>query len=264
MTYGINRILADEYSAHMILRNHAFLELFTDIMKSERVSDETKRYLTPKGIPFGEVHKKLGSQDLASALLSWLLRKRLVFRGLELECLDCGTSAWYSLNDVGDQFLCIGCQGQQPFDRMPENASWRYRVNQLLASAIDQVVLQQALAAYAMDLSSPFTSRTYMFPNVILADTQTGRHVAEIDCLVLKMGNGLLLNAKRGVTQRSRNWMSFAASSIALGAALYSSFERAPPHKECDDLVDRVVIWDYEPIREQTVSNDQLRKWVEA
>ena len=66
LTYGINRILADEYGAHMILRNHAVLELLTDMMKSERVSDETKRYLTPKGIPFGEVHKKLGSVDISS------------------------------------------------------------------------------------------------------------------------------------------------------------------------------------------------------
>ena len=264
MTYGINRILAGEYSTHMILRHHAVLELLTDIMKSERLSDETKRYLTPKGIPFGEVHKKLGSQDLASALLSWLLRKRLVFRGLELECLDCGTSAWYSLNDVGDQFLCVGCQGQQPFDRMPENASWRYRVNQLLASALDQGVLQQALAAYDMDLSSPFTSRTYMFPNVILVDTQTGRHVAEIDLFGFEDGEWIVAECKAWGDATQSELDELRRFLDRLGGGRLQLVRASTASNECDGLVDRVVIWDYEPIREQTVSNDQLRKWLEA
>ena len=113
MTYGISHILADEYGSHMILRHHAVLGLLADIMKSERLFDEEKRHLTPKG-SFGEVHKKLGSQELASALLSWLLRKRLAFRGLELECLECGTGAWYSMNDVGNQFMCVGCTDSSP------------------------------------------------------------------------------------------------------------------------------------------------------
>ena len=49
MTYGVNHILADEYGSHMILRHHAVLELLTDIMKSERLFDETKEILDSEG-----------------------------------------------------------------------------------------------------------------------------------------------------------------------------------------------------------------------
>ena len=263
LTHGINRILAGEYSAQMILRNHAVLQLLTDMITSERISDETKRYLTPKGISFGTVHKKLGGQKLASTLLSWLLRKRLVFRGLELECPDCGTSAWYSLNEVGNQFLCVGCQGQQPFDRQPENASWRYRINQLLASALDQGVLQQVLAAYDMDLSFPFASRTYMFPNVVLADKQTGDHVAEIDLLGFADGEWIVAECKAWGDATQSELAGLRRILDRLGGGRLQLVRASTASEECDGLVDGVVIWDYEPIREQTVSNDQLGRWLE-
>ncbi len=264
LTQRMNSILADDHGAHMILRNHAVLELLTDIIESEKVSDETKRFVTPKGIPFGAVHKKLGSHKLARALLSWLLRKRLVFRGLELECLDCGTSAWYSLNEVGNQFLCVGCQALQPFDQMPQDASWRYRVNQMLASALDQGVLQQALAAYDMDLDLPFASRTYMFPNVVLADTQTGEHVAEIDLLGFGDGEWIVVECKvRGdVTQSELDGLRGLLDR--LGGGSLQLVRASTASDEFDGLVDHVVIWDYEPIRKQTVSNEQLARWLEA
>ena len=264
LTYGINRILADEYSAQMILRNHDVLGLLTNMFKSERVSDETRRNLTPMGVPFGAVHKKLGGQKLASALLSWLLRKGLAFRGLELECTECGTSAWYSLNEVGNQFICVGCQGQQPFDRQPENASWRYRINQLLASALDQGALPQALAAYDMDLDFPLASRTYMFPNVILADMQTNKHVVEVDLLGFEDGEWIVAECKTWGDTTHSELEELRSFLDRLGGGRLQLIRASTSSEECDELVDQVVVWDYEPIREQTVSNDQLARWLES
>ena len=264
LTYGINRILADEYSAQMILRNHDVLGLLTDMIKSERDSDETTRYLTPKGIPFGAVHKKLGGQKLASALLSWLLRKGLAFRGLELECLDCGTGAWYSLNDIGNQFLCVGCQAHQPFNQMPQDASWRYRINQLLASALDQGALPQALAAYDMDLGFPLASRTYMFPNVILANMQTREHVAEVDLLGFEDGEWIVAECKAWGDATQPELEGLRRILDRLGGGRLQLVRASTASDECDGLVDQVWIWDYEPIRAQTVSKDQLARWLEA
>ena len=264
LTYGINRILADDYGAQMILRNHAVLGLFADMIKSERVSDETRRYITPKGIPFGDVQKKLGANKLAGDLLSWLLRKGLAFRGLELECVDCGTSAWYSLNDIGNQFLCVGCQSEQPFDQMQQNAPWRYRVNQLLASALDQGVLQQVLAAFDMDLSFPSASRTYMFPNVILADMQTEEHVTEVDLLGFKDGEWVVVECKAWGDATQSELDKLRCILDRFGGGRLQLVRASTASEECDGLVDRVVIWDYEPIRRRTVSNDQLARWLEA
>ena len=258
LTYGINRVLADEYGTHMILRNHDVLDLLKDTMISERASDEAERHFSPRGIPFGEVHSRLGSQPLANALIPWLLRKSLIFRGLELECRDCGTSAWYSLNEVGNQFLCVGCQGHQPFDRMPQEASWRYRVNQLLASALDQGVLQQALAAYAMDLSVPHVSRTYMSPNVVLADMVTGDHVAEIDLLGFEDGEWIVSECKAWGDATKLELDALRSILDRLGGGRLQLVRASTASDECDRLVDQVVIWDHEPIRRQLVELDKL------
>ena len=264
LTHGINRILADDYGAQMILRNHAVLGLFADMIKSERVSDETRRFITPKGIPFGDVQKKLGANKLASDLLSWLLRKGLAFRGLELECLDCGTSAWYSLKDIGNQFLCVGCQSEQPFDQMQQNASWRYRINQLLASALDQGILQQVIAAYDMDVRGPFESRTYMFPNVVLANMRTGEHVAEVDLLGFRNGEWIFAECKAWGDATQSELDKLRRILDRFGGGRLQLVRASTASEECDGLVDGVVIWDYEPIRRRTVSNDQLARWLEA
>lgn len=260
LAYGINRILANDYDSHIILRNHGVLDLIRITMESEKPSSDPGRYFTPKGISFGEFHKELGNHELARALISWLLRKSLIFRGLELECEQCGTNAWYSLNDVGNQFQCVGCQSHDPFDVMPDQGPWRYRINHLLGSALDQGVLQQAFAAYDMDLRVPHASRNYLFPNVILADNRTGGHVAEIDLLGFEDGEWIVAECK-GLGDPTRPELEQLRCILSrLGGGRLELVRASTASEEFDQLVDRVVIWDYEPIREQVVSRDQLSK----
>ena len=263
LAYGLHRILEDEYGAHMILRNHAVLDLLKVTIESERVSDETRRYITSRGTPFGEFHRKLESQGLASALISWLIRKNLLFRGLQLECRDCGTSAWYSLDEVGNQFRCVGCQGQQPFDRMPHDASWRYRVNQLLASALDQGILQEVLAAYDMDLRGPSGSLSYVFPNLILADMHTGDHVGEIDLFGFQDGEWLAAECKAWGSATQSELDATRRILDRLGGGCLQLVRASTASEECDGLVDQVVIWDYNPTREELVDRDQLGHYLE-
>ena len=260
LTYGLNQVLAGEHSSHIILRNHAVLELIRHMVLSERDRDESERHLTPKGIPFGDAHRIMKGQSLASALVSWLLEKGLIFRGLDLECRDCGTNAWYSLNDVGNQFKCVGCQGMKPFDGMTQDASWRFRINQLLASALDQGALPQALAAYDMDLGPPFTSRAYVFPNVILTDLHTGDHLAEIDLLGFEDGEWLAAECKsRGdATQAELEALREILNKLGGGRLLLVRASTAS--EECDKFVDRVIVWDYQPMRRELVGLDQLGK----
>ena len=260
LTYGVNQILADEYDSHIILRNHEVLELLRHMMLSERDRDETERYLTPKGIPFGDIHKIMKGQNLASALVSWLLKKGLIFRGLDLECRDCGTSAWYSLNDVGNQFKCVGCQGMKPFDGMTQNASWRYRISQLLASALDQGALPQALAAFDLDLWGSSGSRTYVFPNVILEDIETGKHEAEVDLLGFKDGEWLAAECKTWGDATQSEMQSLRRILDRLGGGRLLLVRASTAAEECDEFVDRVIAWDSQPIRQELVDLDQLAK----
>ena len=264
LTYGINQVLAGEYSSHIILRNHAVLELLWHMVESERASVGTNRFFTPKGITFDDVRKKLDDTKLASNLLTWLLRKDLAFRGLALECRDCGTSAWYSLNEVGNQFKCVGCQGMKSFDGMPKNASWRYRINQLLASALDQGALQPAMAAYDMDLSGRRGSQAYVFPNVILKDIATGKDVREVDLLGFENGEWLAAECKsRGhATQAELEALREILNRLGGGRLLLVRASTAS--EECDKFVDRVIVWDYQPIRRELVGLDQLGEHLDS
>ena len=260
LTYGTNRILGDEYKSHIILRNHAVLQLFRNMMESEKTPDETKRYVTPKGITFDKVRTELGDTKLARDLLAWLLPKGLVFRGLELECRDCGTSAWYSMDDVGNQFKCVGCQGIKSFDAMTHNASWKYRINQLLASAIDQGALPQAFAAFDLDLWGRSGSQAYVFPNVILQDAKTGKHVAEVDLLGFKDGEWLAAECKTWGDAIQSELESLRQVLSRLGGGTLLLVRASTASKECDEFVDRVMVWDYQPIRPEPVGVDQLRE----
>ncbi len=263
LAHGINRMLADDFRAHMILRNHDVIGLLQIMIDSEKDTGETERRLGPSGTSFGEFHNKLNDHGLASALLSWLLRKSLVFRGLELDCTDCGTRAWYSLNEVGNLFRCIGCQAQQSFDRMPHDASWRYRVNQLLASALDQGVLQEVLAAYAIDIPRLSGSRAHVFPNVILANTNTGDHVAEVDLLGFANGVWLAAECKAWGDVTQSELESLRSILDSLGGGWLLLVRASSASEACDALADAVSIWDHDPIRGQPVDSDQLRQYLQ-
>ena len=264
LTYGLQRVLANDHGAHMILRNYAVLDSLKTTIESERVSVEKLRYTTPKGTPFGAFHRKLGSQQRASALVSWLLRKSLLFRGLELDCRNCGTNAWYSLDDIGNQFRCVGCQGHQPFDRMPHDASWRYRVNQMLASALDQGLLQQLLAAHDMDLRNRSRSRSYVFPNVILVDMDTSEHVAEIDLFGFQDGEWLAVECKARTDATESELVAIRDILNRLGGGCLQLVRASTASEEQDELVDRVEFWDHNPIRGGPVDQEQLWEYLDA
>lgn len=264
LAYGLHRVLSDEFSAHMVLRSPDVLDVLHMTIDSERAVGKTGRRLVPRGITFGEVKNRLKDQRLARLLLSWLLRRGLMFRGLELVCPECGTQAWYSLNDVGNTFRCVGCQGQQPYDLMPEGAAWRYRVNQLLASALDQGVLQQVLAAYDMDLRGPSGSRSYVFPSVVLEDLHTGDNLIEVDLLGFRNGEWLAAECKgRGdATESELDALRSALDRLGGGSLLLVRASTASD--ACDGQVDRVMLWDRRPMTEEAIGTDQLLTYLES
>ena len=263
LTYGLNRILGDDYGAHMILRSPLVIGALRLMVQSERTSSETERQTAPRGTSFGELHRELGSQPLARGLLSWLLRNDLAFRGLELECAECGTRAWYSLNDVGNRYQCVGCQGEQSFDRMPDGASWRYRVNQLLASALDQGIVQQVLTAYDLGSLRFDGSRSYVFPNVTLQDTATGNDVVEFDLLGFLNGEWIGVECKSSDTATAAELGKLRQILDRLRGGLLVLVRASTAEETSDHLADQVLIWDREPIRQEPVDSDDLLRYLE-
>lgn len=88
-----------------------------------------------------------GSRNDVSWVAQWLVRRRFLFRGYEVVCLECGLRRWYSVDRIGTLHLCDGCQATMP---LPLDAvkplMWQYRLNEAVALAVDQGILPHLLA----------------------------------------------------------------------------------------------------------------------
>ena len=87
------------------------------------------------------------AQQDAAWLVDWLVRRRFVFRGYQIECPECGLSRWYSVDRLATVHQCDGCQAAMPLPLpVDQPLIWRYRLNEAVALGVDQGVLPHLLA----------------------------------------------------------------------------------------------------------------------
>ena len=101
-----------------------------------------------------------------------------------------------------------------------------------------------------------------MFPNVILADMLTGDHLAEIDLFGFEDGEWIVAECKAWGDATQSELDALRGILDRLGGGRLQLVRASTASEEFDGLVDRVVIWDYKPIREQLVELDQLRDYL--
>ncbi len=67
--------------------------------------------------------------------LNGLLEAGILEQGCIVTCSDCGSPNWYPVNRLAAMLTCPGCSVQAPLPAEPE---WSFRVNELLANALDR------------------------------------------------------------------------------------------------------------------------------
>lgn len=90
-----------------------------------------------KVLPFGRFEEELGKEP-ARAILRWLVERRVLFRGADLECPRCGLKIWYAMDRVSEVWRCDGCQEASPIPVEMDRTLWHYRINELYARGHDQ------------------------------------------------------------------------------------------------------------------------------
>lgn len=72
------------------------------------------------------------SRESAAPWLSWAEGARLLIRGTDIRCADCGAKGWRALGELGPPIVCRGCgrEIRQPF--RPEAITFRYRASEAL------------------------------------------------------------------------------------------------------------------------------------
>jgi hypothetical protein len=80
-------------------------------------------------------------------LVDWMIRRRLLFRGIEIICSNCGLKRWYPSDRISEIHTCDGCLTSMPFPAPPDKSlAWKYRINELVAQSVDQGILPHLLA----------------------------------------------------------------------------------------------------------------------
>jgi hypothetical protein len=120
---------------------------------------------------FGQMKNTLKfRQNTSKAFVDWLIRNRLVFRGIETVCPICGTAQWLYIDDLESEMQCVGCQQSVDTPLDADVTQWRYRANALYAKAHELGIIPHLLTlSYAIEQASAQSSEIRgVFPGITL------------------------------------------------------------------------------------------------
>lgn len=97
-----------------------------------------------------QIHNQLKvSKDDANWVLSFLVERGIIFRGFEVQCQNCGLRRWQVIDRMAASYTCDGCLTTMPTPLTSNDVlQWRYRLNELVAHAVDQGVLPHLLGVH--------------------------------------------------------------------------------------------------------------------
>jgi hypothetical protein len=141
-------------------------------------------------------------RETGRRLLRWLVEKRVLLRGAELECSRCRLKRWYPVGRLSEVWRCDGCQEDMPIPLGLDATHWRYRVNELFAAGYDQGTVTPLLALYLMHTAwgRPSDREGFgCYPGVELI-ARDGVEVPvdhiEVDLVALRHGRPILVECK--------------------------------------------------------------------
>lgn len=131
----------------------------------------------------------------AKVVLQWLVEKRVLFRGANLRCPVCDFTQWYSLDHIGEDWRCSGCQSNAPIPLDLDSTTWSYRVNELYARGHDQGALAHVLTIFS--LLSFGTAIAGYYPGIVLKAIPGARvPESEVELDVVGIRDGKLIVAE--------------------------------------------------------------------
>ena len=125
------------------------------------------------------------------------VERRILWRGLTLECSECRYVGWYRLEDLGQSFTCTRCRASTMLTRhvwgKTDEPTWQYELDEL----VYQAVLNDARAPIlALDRIRDGSADFLFAPERNIYEKDSGTLVAEIDLLVVRHGRVILGEAK--------------------------------------------------------------------
>lgn len=157
-------------------------------------SEPREFYANRVTFDYSRFRKNLG--ESADAVVGWLVKKGVIFRGLKIRCPHCLLAKWYELDRVKSIWHCDGCKSEIPVPLKLVAANWQYNINELYARCHDQGVISHLLAMYALfPLARLRESSTLgYYPGILIESTsdevvkRTRVERMELDIVLIKEG----------------------------------------------------------------------------
>ena len=120
-------------------------------------------------------------EECAGDEFECLVRIGVLKQGTEIRCTNCGSMFWYSIDQFRPRTACVGC-GE--IVGLPIEADWFYRLNDMVANAIESsgtCAVVQALYMLEREGRGMFLA----LPCQNLADADDGPAVTDVDILAI-------------------------------------------------------------------------------
>lgn len=146
--------------------------------------------------------------------LNDLLEAGVMEQGCTVTCSDCGSPNWYPASRLGPMLACPSCSFETPMGAEPE---WSFRVNELLANALDREgALAMLLALVELE---HFQSDMFLFlPPQDVFERESRAAFTDVDLAFIRAG-------KFGIAEVKSNPRAFDADDLERIAVVAEDWE---------------------------------------
>ncbi|MBI2251866.1 MAG: hypothetical protein HYU63_03815 [Armatimonadetes bacterium] len=195
--YLAKYILNQARSQNVITAETKFDYLFKEfcLERKKFASNEERN----KGFDRGEDKNR---QDLLNSL-SELTEMSVFFQGIKPRCKNCGSSFWYSAEEIKSTIVCRGCKS---LIDLPVESEWNYRLNDLVTNAVSYHGVLPVIWTLGHLLSYDFSCcESFIYvPSVSLYENYASKKpLAEIDFVCIIDGKFVIGEVKTNVDEFS-------------------------------------------------------------
>ncbi|MYF99911.1 hypothetical protein F4212_12400 [Candidatus Poribacteria bacterium] len=181
--------------------------------------------------------------------LSQLTEKNIIQIGVRPQCLNCGMTDWYHVDDIGQHLICRGCR--MPFPLQPELV-WQYRLNNLVHAAHAQHGTTPLILVLGQLLDKSRDSFLYS-PNLNLYAEPQDRSIeaylndldliAEVDIACIQDGKFIIGEVKQSMrlfSKKDFDDMAKIAKRVKPDIVLFSCIDKQQPTQNITDHIERI------------------------
>ncbi len=138
---GLSEVFRERGYDSRVTEKHAYTEGFlkllgnSGILKDEKIRDFLWHLQKEDTYTFANLKAELKKGAESDALIDEFVEKRLLIRGMEFRCENCGLRRFYPINMLAEEMQCSGCLKLiQP----PARSPIVFRLNELACQAVQQ------------------------------------------------------------------------------------------------------------------------------